>query len=189
MPRINPIESTNSDPKAAELLAGVKKALGVTPNMMTTMAQSPAVLESYLSFSGALAKGSLGGKLGEQIALAVAGANGCGYCASAHTLLGSKHGVPEDELQRNLRGEASDDRTQAAIDFARTLVIKRGWAADADLTQIRNAGFTEGQIAEIVAHVALNTFTNYFNHVADPDIDFPKVEVGAPAPTTAPVTA
>lgn len=180
MPRISPIDQDQATPAAAGLLANVKKALGVTPNMMTTMANAPAVLEAYLGFSGALGKGTLGGKLGEQIALAVAGANACGYCASAHTLLGGKHGVEEAELKRNLDGVSSDPKTQAAIDFARTLVIKRGWATDGDLSAVRAAGFTDAQISEIVAHVALNTFTNYFNHVADPDIDFPAVAVGEP---------
>jgi len=182
MPRISPIDASNADPKAATLLEGVRKVLGVTPNMMTTMARSPAVLEAYLNFSGALSKGSLGGKLGEQIALAVAGANGCGYCASAHTLLGGKHGVDRDELARNLRGESTDARTQAALDFARVLVVKRGWASDGDLAAIRAAGFSDGQIAEIVGHVALNSFTNFFNHVADPEIDFPVVDAGQPVP-------
>ena len=180
MPRITPIDAKNPDPAAKPLLDAVQQDLGATPNFMTTLANSPAALDAYLSFSGALGKGSIGGKLGEQIALAVAGANACGYCASTHTALGSKQGIEKEELERNLRGEASDPRTQAALDFARTLVIKRGWATDADLTQVRDAGFSEGQIAEIVAHVALNTFSNYFNHVADPEIDFPKVEVGEP---------
>jgi len=180
MPRITPIDPATANPAATPLLEGVKKALGVTPNMMATLAHSPAALEAYLGFGQSLGKGSLGGKLGEQIALAVAGANACGYCASAHTLLGSKQGVSEEEAKRNLDGESGDPKTQAALDFARTLVIKRGWATDADLADVRNAGFSDGEIAEIIGHVALNTFTNYFNHVADPEIDFPKTEVGEP---------
>lgn len=180
MPRIAPLDPSDAQPAAQSMLENVNKALGVTPNMMKTLAHSPAALEAYLGFGQALGKGSLGGKLSEQIALAVAGANACGYCASAHTILGSKQGVSEDEARRNLEGESSDPKTQAALDFARTLVIKRGWATDADVKNVRDAGFSDGEVAEIIAHVALNTYTNYFNHVADPEIDFPKAEVGEP---------
>ncbi len=181
MPRITPVDPSSADPKASELLDGVQKKLGTKPNIMKTMAQSPAVLKSYLAFSEAMGGSSLGGKLGEKIALAVAGANACGYCASAHTAIGSNLGIDEDEAKRNLDGESSDAKTQAALTFARTLVSKRGWASDDDLKAVRDAGYSDGEVLEIVAYVALNTFTNYFNHVADPEIDFPKVEVGDPA--------
>ena len=48
--------------------------------------------------------------------------------------------------------------------------------SDAELEDVREAGFDYGVIAEVVAHVALNLFTNYFNNVAETDIDFPKAE-------------
>jgi len=56
---------------------------------------------------------------------------------------------------------------------------------DRDLDAVRAAGFDDGVIAEVVAHVALNIFTNYLNHVAGTDIDFPKVPALAPEPTKA----
>ena len=178
MPRLNPINPETADPKSNELIADVQKKIGMTPNMFATLAQSPAAFQSYLTFGETLKGGVLSAKLGEQIALAVAGANACQYCASAHTAIGGSLGVDQDELARNLDGESSDAKTATALEFARNVVAKRGWVSDADLAEVRNAGFTEGEVAEIVAHVALNTFTNYFNHVAQPEVDFPKVEVG-----------
>lgn len=180
MARIDRIDVDNAEGKAGELIAGVKKQMGGVPNMLAVMARSPSSLDGYLRFGQALGGGELGGALSEQIAVAVAGANACEYCASAHTLLGSKHGVSEEELSKNLAGDSSDDRTRAAVRFARKLVETRGFVSDEDLESVRAAGYREGQIIEIVAHVALNTFTNYFNHVAEPELDFPKVEVGAP---------
>jgi len=180
MARIEPIDVDNATGKAGELIAGVKQQMGGVPNVLSTMARSPAALDAYLRFGQALGDGELGGALREQIAVAVAGANACGYCASAHTALGSKHGVSDDELSRNLAGDSQDDRTRAAVRFARKLVESRGFVSDEDLEQIRSAGFSDGQVIEIVAVVAINTFTNYFNHVAEPEIDFPEVEVGAP---------
>jgi uncharacterized peroxidase-related enzyme len=181
MPRINPVTESNTPARSKPLIEGVRKGLGLVPNIMATMAHSPAALQAYLGFGQALGGGKLSGALREQIAVAVAGENSCGYCASAHTALGKKSGVQADELARNLRGESADPRTQAALDFARTVVIKRGHIADADLSAVRQAGYGDDEVIEIIAVVAINIFTNYFNHIADTAIDFPKVAVPEPA--------
>ncbi len=181
MARINPVSRDQADPKAQGLLDGVEKALGTTPNLMATIAQSPASLAAYLGFGQALGGGELGSKLREQIAVAVAGANSCEYCASAHTALGKGQGVEENELSSNLVGESSDQKTAAALRFSRAIVQKRGFVGDTDLDEVRAAGFGEGEIVEIIATVAINTFTNYFNHIAQTENDFPRVAVQEPA--------
>ena len=183
MARINPVTQDQADPKARELLAGVEKSLGMVPNLMSTIAHSPASLAAYLGFGQALSGGSLGGKLREQIAVAVAGANSCEYCASAHTALGKMQGVDEVELARNLLGESEDDRTRSAIQFAKAIAQQRGWVSDDDYSAVRDAGFSEGEIVEIIATVAINTFTNYLNHIAETEVDFPRVEVAEPVTT------
>lgn len=175
MARIAPITDQHADPKARTLLQGVNKALGLTPNMMATMAHSPASLEAYLGFGQALGGGTLGGPLREQIALAVAGANTCEYCASAHSALGAAQGLDRDELARNLGGSSQDARTEAVLGFARTVVAKRGFVSDEDVSAVRAAGLGEGEIVEIIATVAINIFTNYFNHIAETEVDFPLV--------------
>lgn len=177
MPRIQPIDLDQAQPKAKALLEGVHKSLGITPNIMATMAQSPATLEAYLGFGKALSGASISPQLREQIALTVAGENSCGYCASAHTAIGSKLGVNTDELAANLKGLSRNAKTEAALEFARQIVVERGWVSDDDLRNVREAGYTEGEITEIVATVAQNIFSNYFNHIADTDVDFPRVEV------------
>ncbi|HEX5083959.1 MAG TPA: carboxymuconolactone decarboxylase family protein, partial [Blastocatellia bacterium] len=85
----------------------------ITPNMMKTMAQSPAVLEAYLNFSGALGGGKLNARLREQIALISAEVNGCGYCASAHTTIGKMVGLDEDAILAARNGNAADAKTKA----------------------------------------------------------------------------
>jgi len=177
MPRIHPIDPRTAEGKARTLLEAVHKKFGMTPNITATLAQSPAALEGYLGLSGALAAGTLGAALREQIALAVAGASGCGYCASAHTAIGKSVGLPGEELDANLRGTASEPRAQATLDFALAVVEKRGWVSDDDLQRVRDAGFGDGEITEIVANVAQNLFTNYFNHIARTEVDFPPVEL------------
>ncbi len=180
MPRINPIDPDTAEGKTRTILEGIRKKSGRVPNLLATLAQSPASLNAYVGLGQALGGGSLDAGLREQIAVAVAGANGCGYCASAHTAIGKSVGVDAGELAANLRGIAGHARTQAALDFALVIVEKRGWASDDDLQRVRDAGFGDGEITEIVVNVVANIFSNYFNHVAQTEIDFPVVQVSEP---------
>jgi uncharacterized peroxidase-related enzyme len=158
------VDPATAEPKAKALLDGVKKKLGVTPNMMRVLAVNPTVLGAYLGFSGALAGGHLGAKLHEQIALAVAEANGCDYCLAAADIVAAR------------RGTSGDARASAVLAFARKLVAKRGHASPDDVAQARAASLGDADIVEIIAAVALNVFTNYLNSAADTDVDFPPAE-------------
>ncbi|MEL6820758.1 MAG: peroxidase-related enzyme [Calditrichota bacterium] len=175
MTRLTPVELANAEGKAKELLTAVKQAMGGTPNIFTTMANAPAALDGYLKFNGALGQGVLSSQLREQIALTVAGLNGCNYCASAHTYIGDRTGLSAEELAQNLQGQATDSRTQAALTFAKKLVETRGRVSEADKEAARDAGLNNEEIIEIVAHVALNVFTNYFNETFNTEVDFPLV--------------
>lgn len=177
MPRLNAIDPKEATGKAKELLDGVKTKIGMVPNLMRTFANSPAALEGYLNFSGALGGGLLNAKLREQIALAVADANNCEYCLSAHTAIGKMVGLNENELVASRRASSEDAKTNAALMFAHQIVVKRGEVDDTDVQTVRAAGFSDGEITEIIANVALNIFTNYFNHVAQTVVDFPKVSL------------
>jgi uncharacterized peroxidase-related enzyme len=158
--------------KAKELLARVKTKLGITQNMLSTMGVSPAVLEGYLAFSAALAGGALPASLREQLALAVADANGCGYCLAAHSTLGKMVGLTNADVLASRRGTATHSKAAAALEFARAVVGARGHVTDADVKRVREAGYSDAEVAEIVANVALNVFTNYFNLVAGTENDF-----------------
>jgi uncharacterized peroxidase-related enzyme len=173
LPLIDPAVATGA---ARSLLDAVGKKLGRVPNMTRAMANSPAVLKAYLDFGGALGASSLSAKTRELIALTVGEVNGCGYCVSAHTAIGGMIGLGGDALVDARRARSDDPRTASVLRFARLLVLQRGLASDADLRDLRAAGVTDGEIAEIVASVALNVFTNWFNHVAETPVDFPAVE-------------
>jgi uncharacterized peroxidase-related enzyme len=171
--RLSPV--TNPEGKAAELLNSVKAALGVTPNLFTTFANAPTALEGYLNLNGALQSGALEPKFKEKLALTVAGINGCDYCASAHTFLGKKAGLDEDELALNLQGKSGDAMCQAGLDFVSKVVHTRGKVSHDDVQAVRDAGFSDERIVEMITHIALNTLTNYFNEVFQVEIDFPVV--------------
>lgn len=174
MSRIHPVER-NANSTTRELFAAVEKKLGIVPNLVSTMANSPVVAQAYLGFSQTLSGGLLPAPLREQIALTVGETNQCDYCVAAHCFLGSKAGLSESELAEARHGSASDEKTNAALVFARKIVEDRGHVTDEDVEEVRQVGYSDGEIAEIVANVALNIFTNYFNHVADTEVDFPSV--------------
>lgn len=165
---------------ARPLLEGVKKMLGVVPNLFRITANSPAALEGYLGLHAALTKGSLKPETRERIALAVAQINGCDYCLSAHTYLGKNLAKLDDaEIAANRSGTSTDPKADAAVRFAVKLVDQRGKVTDADVSAVRLAGYDDGEIVEIVAHVALNTLTNYVNEAFGTPIDFPAVSARA----------
>ena len=176
MPRLKVNDPATATGRAKELLDTVKQKMGLVPNITRLMVNSPAALEGYLNFSGALGNGNLDAKLREQIAIAVANANGCDYCLSAHTLIGQIAGVSAEELEAARSSGSTVDKTAVALEFAIKLVRERGWGSDDDLVKLRSAGFDDGDIVEIIATVALNIFANYFNHVAGTEIDFPLVK-------------
>lgn len=175
MSRLPAIRTEEATGKAKELLEGVQAKLKITPNMMRVMANSPAVLQGYLSFSGALAAGLLAPKLREEIALEVGEQNACEYCVSAHTALGKMAGLSDAEISAAREARSDSPRNRAALEFARRVVATQGRPTDADVAAVRSAGFSDGEVAEILAHVALNVFTNYFNNSAQVEIDFPKI--------------
>jgi uncharacterized peroxidase-related enzyme len=176
MPRIQPLDPAAADDRTKTLLDGVKKKLGTVPNFMKTMAHAPSSLAAYLAFSGAAAEGKLPVDLRERIALATAQTNGCDYCASAHQALGKMAGLDASEIALGFAGDSTDPKAKAALAFAKAVLAKRGEVSNADLETVKAAGFTDGEVIEIVANVALNVFTNYFNNVAEPDIDFPRAQ-------------
>ena len=173
--------SIETSPAAAQpLLAAVKKQLGVVPNLFRLVGNSPAALEGYLGLNGALAKGQLEAPTRERIALAVAEINGCNYCLSAHAYLGKNLAKLSDaEIEANRNGGSTDPKADAAVRFAVKLVNTRGHVSDGDLQAVKQAGYSDAQVIEIVVHVALNTLTNYVNEVAKTEIDFPVVTAKA----------
>ncbi len=173
MPRIEPIQRDVAQAKAGLILDMVQAQWGMVPNMIRTMAQSPAATEGFLSLQRALAGGLLGGPLREKIALTVAETNGCRYGIAAHMAIGRSIGIGDDALRDARRGTSTDHREDRILRFVKKIVQDRGAATDADLTRLRDIGVSNEEIVEIIAHVGLNLFADYFTQVADPTIDFP----------------
>ncbi|TAK97829.1 MAG: carboxymuconolactone decarboxylase [Aquabacterium sp.] len=176
------LHTTSQAPAASQpLLQQIQQAFGTVPNMFKAVSNSPAALQSMWGSFGALGGGSIDAQLGEQIAVAVADRNACEYCLAAHTALGRKAGLSSQDMQAAQQGESSNPKTAAALRFALKLVNDRGQVSDHDVQSLREVGFNDGQIVEILAHVALNLFTNYVNVAFAVPVDFPAVPLSRKA--------
>ena len=180
MSRINAVAPDAATGKTKELFDGINKKLGRVPNVFQLMGNSPAALEAYLKFSEALAGGMLDAKLREMIAICVAETNVCEYCLSAHVAIGKSIGMNDEELTMAREQRSNNPKYNACLRFVRIMVTSRAEMADSDLDDLKAAGFSDGEIAEVIANVALNLYTNYFNHITKPEVDFPKVKTAFP---------
>jgi uncharacterized peroxidase-related enzyme len=178
MSRIPTPPSIEAAPEGSRpFLETVRARFGVVPNMFRLIANSPASLEGYLGLNGALSNGVLDSKTRERIALVVAEINACSYCLSAHSYFGKRfERLDEAEVEANRKGSSKDKKADAAVRFAIKLMNARGRVRKKDIDSVRTAGYSDGEIVEIVAHVAMNTFTNYVNEAFDTAIDFPLVK-------------
>jgi len=175
MNRIAQLDPQTATGATKSLFDGVQGKLGVVPNLIRVLGNAPAALKGYLNFSAALSDGSFTPKVREQVALTVAETNQCAYCLSAHSFLAGKLGLTQQDLTDARQANAADPRTDAILKLAHSIVVQRGELGATGLDQARRAGLTDGEIVETVAHVALNIYSNYINHIAGTVIDFPEV--------------
>jgi uncharacterized peroxidase-related enzyme len=177
MNRIPHLALDQVSPEVATTLNAVKAKIGMIPNLFSTFAHAPVVLDAYLGFEGQIAKGKLSAKQREIIALAVGQVNGCHYCLSAHTLMGKGAGLSLEDTHHARNGKATDAKDNAVAQLAHQIAKERGHITDANLKAAHDAGLDNELIAEVVSGVALNTLTNFMNNVAKTKIDFPEVKV------------
>ncbi len=156
-------------------LAAINGKLGQVPNFFRVLSNSPAVITAHAALNQGLGK-ALDLKTRERIALAVAAVNGCEYCDAAHTFTGYTFAkLSKEEVDLARQGTSNDPHAAAATAFARKVAEARGKVSAEDIEAVKEAGFSEGQIIEIVAVVAENFFTNLINNVAGTEVDFPAI--------------
>lgn len=169
MARLNVVDPAAATGKAKELFDGplAKKKL----NIYRGIANNPAVLDAFLKFSGGVRGGSLTPAQHELIALYCAQSTSCDYCLGAHTKVASSLGIDARAAVEARKGIARDAKDQALLRFAAALLEKKGYVTDADLKAFRAAGFDDAAVVETLGALAVNYFTNYFNHVNKTELD------------------
>jgi uncharacterized peroxidase-related enzyme len=181
MPNIATLNPAQADAATQQTLNALKAKLGVLPNMFLTMAHAPAALQAYVALSGALGAGKLNAKQREQIALAVGQQNQCGYCVAAHTVIGGMVKLTADEVRQARGATAPNAHDAALVGLAKRITETQGNLASGELARFKAAGVTDAEVLEVIANVALNVYTNYVNHIAGTEIDFPVVDLKAAA--------
>jgi len=161
--------------EAKDLLRAVELRYGGVPNSFRVMANSPQTLGGFRGLSDTLGGGLLSAETRSQIAIAVSELNQCPYCLSAFTALGKAGGISDRALDACRMAGSDDPKTDAALKFSQAIVKNHGAVSEKDFTKVRAAGYSDSEILEIVANVALYTFANYVNLVAKTEIDFPLV--------------
>ena len=180
-PRFKPVDPTVSSQEQKNVLNEIEKKFGKVPNIFSLMANSPASVKGYLAFNEALVSGVLSPEIRERIAIVLAETHLCEYCLSAHVAIARQIGLDENEITKARQIQSDDPKIDAMLGFARNLVLRKADLPESDFADLKEAGVTEAEITEIIANVALNVFTNYFNHVAKTEVDFPKVKLAFPA--------
>ncbi len=177
MARIKIVTAESANPEQQALYQAIHAQLGMVPNFLKVFANSPAALKAYLGLHGIAGDGSLDPRTRERIALALAQHNSCEYCLSAHTAIGRKAGLDGAEIAANRAGTSRDEKAAVAVRFARSLVTHMGEVTTEELMDMRNAGYSESDIVEVITHVGMNILTNLLGKAGRVDIDFPKVDL------------
>jgi uncharacterized peroxidase-related enzyme len=171
MQRLPAIDPQTAGGETRLVLDEVEARVGTSPNVVRTIANSPTALRGYLALDRELASGTLDPQFRELVAIAVAGANACDYCAAAHAAAAIRLGLDAEVVRAARQARSADPRVEAALQFARTIAEYRGDITDEEFDRMRRAGYTHQEIAEIIANVVLCVYANYFNSVARTEID------------------
>ncbi len=175
MSRINMITAENATPEQKALFSAIQDQLGMVPNFLKIFANSPSALKAFLGLHSITGEGSLDALTKERIALALAEQNACEYCVSAHTAIGRKAGLSSAEIEANRIGTSQDAKAAIAVKFAKSLAEHKGEVNTSELLEVRNAGYSDADIVEIITHVGMNILTNILGKASRVEIDFPKV--------------
>lgn len=173
MDRIKLISNEEASKSAKEVLDKITSGGGRVINIFKAMANSAAVLKSFFGFKKALDEKTLSEENSERIGIRLAVLNCCEYCLAAHSYSASKI-LSNEEIILAREAKSSDAKAQAVLEFADSVMKNAGRVSDDEFNKIKSAGFSDGEILEIVAVVSLNFFTNAINSVAHTKVDFPK---------------
>lgn len=173
MSRLNVVTPEQATGQTKELYDAIKRAVGGVPNIYQGIGNSPAALDGVLHIGAVLSKGQLTAAEIEAVKLVVSEAYGCTYCLAAHTLLGKKAGLTEEQTIGIRRGAPQQPKIAALVRFVNTAIQPKGRISDEDLRAVKVAGYNDAQIAEALLTVAQTVFTNLFNRVHQTPLDFP----------------
>jgi AhpD family alkylhydroperoxidase len=165
-PRFELVDPERAEGPAGELLAELASRGDPPGPMLRAMANAPALLRGYMDLNRAMKRSHLDRRISERVSLAVHEWLRCDYCIAAHTAAAQKLGLSDTDIRLARQGTATDPTVAATIGFALQVLSSPADISDADVDGLRGHGYSDEQISEVVALVALQLLTGAFNLVA-----------------------
>jgi alkylhydroperoxidase/carboxymuconolactone decarboxylase family protein YurZ len=175
------VDTSKLTGKGQELLAGMEKATGMVPNVLKQMANSPAALEAFLASRDILAKGQLDPKMRLLIGILIAETYSCQYLLSARVAQAKSAGMTDEEIKSGKEQSSKDPKFDRGLQFVRNLILRHGELPASEMAELKAAGFSEGEIVELIAQTASDMQVYYLIQIANPEVDFPSVATEFPA--------
>ena len=176
MHRLKALDLEDVGDGVKEVFRDLEEELGMVPNVFRTMAHSPVVLRAYVNFLDSLQQGVLSERLRERIALAVSQVNDCPYSLAEHCATALAAGLSKEEISDSRKAVSPDRRVEAALSFARKVARGLQSVDGEGVSTLKRVGFSDEEIAEIIASIVLTIFKNYFNKLAGTCLDYPKAK-------------
>lgn len=166
MPRISRLTPETAVGASAQMLGDLVDRHGTVGAMVATMAHSPAVLGGYLQLSKAMRRTKLDRKISERISIAIQTQQGCQLCLDSHVEAAHSLGISDDEIELARRGTSANPAIAAIIELGLQIYRQPTSINDKQIEQLRQFGYTDRAITDVVGIVSLNILTGAFNLVA-----------------------
>lgn len=179
MARVKMIEMSEATGKVKEIFADITKNFGMVPNLFKAMALKPDILEAnFNKVKAVMMQGELPRELKEMVAVVVSQANGCRYCVDAHGSALKMLGIPREKVLQIIDDIYTADislELRTVLDFAVKATLKPISISDADLQEIKDLGYGDARVLELLSVVDLFTSFNKFLDALQVEVDFPQV--------------
>ena len=183
MPIIEPVELATAPEASANLLKAPEEKMGRPMNMLRTLAHSPAMLDAYLHFFGVLEQIHLSPQFRTLISCTIAQEMGGEYMLAGSVAFGAREGLSPAQIEASRHAKSDDPKTQQALQFATKVIKEHGHLPPSEVESLRQAGFSDQEIVEIIGMIGLNVWRNLFNLIAQTSVDFPPVKLDQPLAT------
>lgn len=180
MPAIQSSDTTKLTGKTKDLLTQYEKTMGLTPNVYKQMASSPAAFEAFLLARESLSKGLLSERMRALIGITIAETYSCEYMLAGRVAMGQKMGLSDQDIELAKSQTSKDAKENAGLQFVRNIVLRHAEMPPSDVTELKTAGYSDGEIVELIANASSDMSVYYLIKIGQPEADFPKVATAFP---------
>lgn len=171
---LSAVRTDDAEPRAKTLLEKLVEDIGFVPNMHARLANSPGLLEAYLTGSKRFREESGFSRAAQEVViLTISRFNDCRYCMAAHSFLADQTtDIPPVVIEAIRKHNTIPDVKLSMLSaFTEIMLESQGKPSADDVNVFLNAGFTERHVLEIILAIAVSTISNFANHVFHTELD------------------